>query len=169
MPVYILLLCFCVGCGTMISGSVERKLKIETAKAKAQAAEILPAEMKKPKAAGGIKFMFYALGAIAIAVGIGIAVVMKDMQSALIAALGGLGFCAVPFFLDLLYEILGPLKWATYVVLACLVIGFVGYVFLRLRNVFHDLSHPDDDDLHPETAIIVKAAKQRKAIAKIKK
>lgn len=161
-----ILACFVVGCG-VFSGSIERKLKIDTTKNKA--ADLIANDIKDVKEAKSYNFLYTLCAIVAIAIAIGIAVVTKDMKSASIAAGGALLFLTAPFYIEILAEILGPLTWCINVLLACGTIAFIGYAFFKLRNLFHDIAHPDDDNLHPETAIIVKAAKQRKAIAKIKK
>lgn len=166
--IFALLACLFVGCGTMISGSVERKIKLETVKN--SAGEVIAADIKEAKKSGSSYNFLYTLCAIvAIAIAIGIAVVTKDMKSASIAAGGALLFLTAPFYIEILREILGPLTWCINVILACGTIGFIGYAFFKLRNLFHDLVHTDDDDLHPETAKIATAARKHKAIVKIKK
>lgn len=116
------------------------------------------------------KFFFYGMGALCIFGAMGILLVLKNIGYSAIAAGFGIFFCTVPFFLDLLYELLGPLKWIILVVIVAIVGSFLFLLFVKVRSLFHDLSHSDEDNIHAETTMIQDGAKNWKSMkTKLKK
>ena len=96
--------------------------------------------------------------------------VLKNLSYAAILSGGGLFFCTVPFFLDLLYELLGPLKWIILVVIVIVVGAFLLLLFMKVRSIMHDLTHDKDDDIHSESKKIREGAKGWKSMKiKLKK
>lgn len=123
---------------------------------------------KKLSVSNSTHFLFYVLGALCLVGAGGIMVVVKHLQSALIFVGLGFLFFTVPMYLETLVIMLGAFKILIYVVVFALLAAGLFVLFLKLRNVYHDMTHPDEDDLHPETAKIREAAKQKVAIKKIK-
>ena len=93
-----------------------------------------------------VKIIFYGCGALCVLIAAGILIVLKDVKTALMAFCGGLLFCVVPFTLDLLYELLGALKWILGLSVAVLMGALVIYCLFRLWNIGKDLCNEDLPD-----------------------
>lgn len=128
--------------------------------------EIKPAKTDEG-APGGVKFMFYVLGALCFLGAGGVLLIFKDRARAVLVASIGLLLCCVPFFLDVLYSLLGPLKWMIYICLFALMAAALVIIFYKVRNIIHDLAHPDEADKENESSMIVVAAKKRGIINKM--
>lgn len=140
------------------------KVKASELKDKLKDAGVIEEKEEEEGASDVAKLGFYALGAICIIGAICILLVLKNIGYAAICAGGGVFFCIVPFFLDLLYELLGPLKWIILVAIVIVIGGFLILFFVKIRSVLHDLTHHEDDDVHIESDRIRKGAKGWKSM-----
>ena len=144
-------------CGTFRSAG---KVTDGAASAGADAVAEVKHEIKEEvKASNGVKTMFYIFGALCIFGAIGVAVVFKDVRSTILCIGGGFVFMTAPFFLDLLYQILGPLKWAIYILIFCALGGLLTYGFFRAKIAIEDLLDDENDDRIPASDKIRQAFK----------